>query len=84
MSTANIIRDEHTCPVHVPTSTLYLYTSLHLYSTYTHMSTAHEFRNEHTGPVHTHSSTFYFLTRTHLHTSNFVYMQTHMSNTPVH
>ena len=82
MSSAIIFRDEHTCPVHVHTSTFYVYTSLNLYSTYTHMSTAFTFRGKHTCPVHTHSSTFYLHKRRHLH-SNFVYIQTHMSNAPV-
>ena len=46
------------------------------------MGLANIFRDEHTCPVHVHTSTLYLHTCTQL-LSNFVYVQTHMSNTPV-
>ena len=59
-----------------------IYRQVYACIVHTHMSTARVFRDEHTCPVHTHSGTFNLRASTCLH-GNFVYIQTHMSNTPV-
>ena len=77
--------DTYVKHTHVLIHCIYIYIYIHICPVHihTHMSLANIFRDEHTCPaVDVHTSTLNLHTCTHLQ-SNFVYIQTHMSNAPV-